>query len=190
MAEKDERIFRKRLRPKYTDKQLAQIYSRPHKVLDEWVDHTLRLQATLRVAKQLIGSEDRSAADLSCGDGYVLHSLDIENKYFGDFAEGYEFVGPIEKTINEIPEVDIFVLCETLEHLDDPDAVLKLIRPKARKLIISTPIGESTDENIEHYWGWNKRAVKVMLKGAGWMPLHYDETVPPFGYRFQIWGCI
>lgn len=189
MAEQDERFFRKRLRPKYSDEELAEIYSTPHSVCGDWTDHKLRLEATLRLAKLLIEPSDRTIADLSCGDGYLLKNLSVPVKIFGDFAPGYSYQGPIEKTIHEIEKVDIFVLCETLEHLDDPDLVLRLIRAKSSKLIVSTPLDEHTDENPEHYWGWNRRAVKCMLKDAGWMPMFYDDTIPPFGYRFQIWGC-
>jgi hypothetical protein len=189
MTEKEGRIFRKRLRPKYSDLKLAEIYRSPHRVKPEWEDHRLRIVQTLELTRRFIDSKDRIVADLSCGDGYILKHVNNVTKHFGDYAPGYQYTGPIEKTIHEIPEVDVFFLCETLEHLDDPDLVLRLIRNKAYKLILSTPLDESTDENPEHYWGWNKRAVKMMLKDAGWLPALYDETLPPKGYRFQIWGC-
>lgn len=184
-------MYRKRLRPKYSDQELLLLYSYDHDH-SLFEDHVLRVDMTLSVAQQFLNSKDRTAADLSCGDGYILDNLSFDHKYYGDFkySEKLHFIGPIERTIEECPSVDVFICCETLEHLDDPDYILTKIRKKAKKLIISTPLSEMTDENPEHYWGWDKEAVKVMLKNSGWEPTIYKETLPPFGYIFQIWGCV
>lgn len=178
----------RRLRPKYTDEELKRIYATPH---DHSIfpDHVLRVNSTLELGKQLLGPNDESGADLSCGNGYLLNKLPLHTKYFGDFAPGYEYEGPIEETIGLLPSVDVFVFCETIEHLDDPLAVLKLIRAKAKKLILSTPHGEHTDDNPEHYWGWDKAGIAKLLKKSGWLPSDYRHTYPPMGYEFQIWGC-
>ena len=109
----------------------------------------------------------------------------------GDFAPGYQIRGPIEETIERIPSVDMFVCSETLEHVNDPDAVLRQIRRKADMLLLSTPIGETApSNNIQHYWGWDRPAIQDMLDKAGFKTVQvYTELVFPGSvYDFQIWA--
>jgi hypothetical protein len=143
------------------------------------------------MAGELLDPSDRSGADLSCGDGKLLRELPyLEERYYGDYAAGYEYHGPIEKTIYQIPPVDVFVLCETLEHLDDPISILLIIREKAKKLIFSTVLNETNDENPEHYWGWDRIGMAGLFEKTKWEPQIYRETEEHYGwYQFQIWGC-
>lgn len=179
----------KRLRPAYTPEQLKEIYAKPHSH-DSWEDHRIRVKETVELGKQLIGEHDVTAADLSCGDAAIINALPFKRRWRGDYAPGFDIQGPLETTIQLIDHVNVFILCETLEHLDDPFSVLKLLRGKADKLILSTPIGETTDENPEHYWGWDKADIHHMLLSANWSPVLYRETPLKSGwYQFQIWGC-
>jgi hypothetical protein len=183
--------MRKRLRPAHTPEQLAQIYATPHDHT-QWPDHIARVDATIAIAKALAGGTLDSAADLSCGSGAVLGALNVRRLHLGDYARGYEYVGPNEETIEAIPEVDMFVCTETLEHLDDPDAVLKAIRAKARMLVLSTPVDAWDDDNIEHYWAWSQADVEEMLAAAGFTVAGYAELdFRPYGlvYSFGVWGC-
>ena len=116
--------------------------------------------------------------------------MDADNKYFGDYAPGYEITGHIDDTIKEIPKVDLFICSETLEHLDDPDATLKAIRAKTKYLFISTPNGEDNDGNPEHYWGWDNEDIKEMLVNAGFEPeVYYLLELKEYLYDFQMWIC-
>jgi hypothetical protein len=116
--------------------------------------------------------------------------LDADNKYIGDFAPGYEITGHIDQTINDIPKVDLFICSETLEHLDDPDATLKAIRPKTKYLFVSTPNGEDNNSNQEHYWGWDNEDIKEMLINAGFDPIvYYALDLKQYCYEFQMWIC-
>lgn len=178
----------KRLRAKYTDDELRELYSTPH-CHTEWTDHIIRVADTIALAKRLLNHSFVYGADLSCGDGAILSALPLHVKYFGDYAPGYQYVGPIERTIDEIPPVDVFVLSETLEHLDDPLAVLKRIREKTRVLILSTPLNEKDDGNPEHYWGWDRVGVTELLTAASFEVVEYKQTDTPYGYIFQIYGC-
>lgn len=186
--------MRKRLRPKYTDEQLAEIYAVPHGH-DLWVDHIMRVDQTVAVGKQFAKAA-RSIGDLSTGDGAIPFDLATvgpqKTLYLGDFAPSYDFEGPIEKTIHEIPHVDLFILSETLEHLDDPDSVLRDIRGQATSLLLSTPLAEDNDGNPEHYWSWDKDDVREMLVDAGWSPQVYSCIQFEYlnNYGFQIWGCL
>lgn len=184
--------MRVRLRERHSDAELQRIYAVPHDS-SHWRDHLIRVDTTIQTAKWMGG---RSVADLSCGDSRIASSLGIDTVYLGDYAPGYQFTGPIEKTIFEVPEVDLFILSETIEHVDDPDLVLRLIRNRAKMLVLSTPDGEGITSpdpgNEEHYWGWTSSDMHAMLVEAGWNPkVHQSINFydPAFIYNFQIWGC-
>jgi hypothetical protein len=176
---------------------LGEVYAQPHQH-EKFVDHHLRVDTTIQVARWMtLFAGDRLAADLSCGDGAVLGAIEampsMETCFYGDFAPGYGFTGPIEETIHQIPNVDLFINTETLEHLDDPDLVLSLIRPKTKGLVLSTPIDAWQDENREHVWAWSRKGVETMLAAAGFKVLVYslvDLRPAGFVYAFGIWGCL
>lgn len=181
---------RLRLRPAHDADVLARIYAKPHDHT-KWLDHKVRVATTAQFTHSLTGRVD-SGADLSCGDGTILSSLDVGTRYFGDFAPGYPLTGPVDETIEQIPNVDLFVSCETLEHLDDPDATLKLIRGKTKTLTLSTPVDAFQDTNLEHYWAWSREGVEAMLTDAGFTVVAYASIdFRPAGgeYQFGVWYC-
>lgn len=182
--------MRIRLRPAYDAGSLAKVYATPHQH-GVFKDHRLRVAVTIGFASWF--ENVRSVADLSAGDATIINAIDAPIKYIGDFAPGYELTGSIQETIEKIPVVDLFICSETIEHMDDPDATLKLIRAKTRALILTTPIGEDNDGNPEHYWGWDTHDIRAMLVSAGFTPvisttLHFDD--PSMVYDYQLWGCI
>ena len=182
---------RERLRPAHDANTLHQLYQRPHQH-SRWDDHRARVAGTIRFAAQHIGPVD-TAADLSCGDGAILRGLEVEQRIYGDFAPGYTIRGPIEDTIAGLVDVDLLVCCETLEHLDDPDAVLCAARPRAEWLLISTPVEAWGDTNPEHYWAWDAAAVQDMLTVAEYEVtahevLDFRHHGPAF-YAFGLWAA-
>lgn len=179
-----------RLRGPYDADKLAELYAAPHDHT-KWNDHKVRVAVTAQIAHAVAG-DVQVAADLSCGDGATLRALGVPELHLGDLAPGHQYHGPIEQTIHEIPHVGLFVCTETLEHVDDPDLVLKLIRPKADTLIVSTPVDCWHDHNPEHYWAWSREDVEEMLTAAGFEVVLYAALdVRPGGgeYTFGIWGC-
>jgi hypothetical protein len=181
---------RVRLRPAHDTQTLADIYATPHDH-SRWGDHKVRVAITAQLAHLLAGRVG-SAADLSCGDATILKALNVGTRYLGDFAPGYPITGPIDDTVNQIPTVDLFVCCETLEHLDDPDATLKKIRAKTRALVLSTPVDAFQDTNPEHYWGWSREGVEAMLTASGFQVEVYTAIdFRPAGaeYQFGVWYC-
>lgn len=178
--------MRVRLREKYSDGELARIYAKPHQH-SHWTDHIIRVQASIGLLK---GFKFGTAADLSAGDASIINALDLKERHIGDYAPGYQYTGPIEATILQIPKVDLFICSETLEHLDDPDGVLLDIRNKARWLFVSTPLGEADNKNPEHYWGWDTKGVREMLERAGFQ-VQALSTLNFFSedyvYDYQMW---
>jgi hypothetical protein len=175
----------------YTPEQLAEIYATPHDH-SRWEDHKLRVGVTIEVARWFTRCGDvASAADLSCGDAAIIKALDVEYEFLGDYAPGYEFAGPIEETLEQIPPVDLFICSESIEHLDDPAQVLKQIRAKTRYLVLSTPVDRWDDANPEHYWSWDRQGVEEMLTAAGFqVDIYCPVDTRPAGlyYCFGIWA--
>ena len=181
--------MRKRLRDPHTPAALADIYSQPHEHWG-WKDHRLRVQMTIAFASWF--GEIDSVADLSAGDAAIINAIPAKDKYIGDFAPGYDLVGFIDETIDQIPKVDLFICSETIEHLDDPEATLQKIRAKTRAIIITTPDGETNDGNPQHYWGWDSEGVEALLRSVGFTPVIYNKLTfsdPGLVYDYQFWGC-
>lgn len=186
-------MMRTRLRPMPSADELAAMYAEPHDHT-KWDDHRFRVDVTSALAHHML-PQGGTVADLSCGDATIAMRLAASHNarlYLGDFAPGYAFEGPIEETIGQIPDVDLFICSETIEHLDDPDAVLAQIRRKTTALLLSTPDGETGEGNPQHVWGWDSEAVEKMLRDAGFTPAVYNllDLRPAGGvYAFQIWAC-
>lgn len=186
-------MMRVRLRPMPTTDELAEMYAVPHDHR-RWDDHRIRVDVTSALAHHMTRN-GALVADLSCGDAAIAQRLAVSHNarlILGDFAPGYEYTGPIEQTIEQIPDVDVYICSETIEHLDDPDRVLAQIRRKTKNLLLSTPDGETDDRNPEHVWGWDAEAVEKMLRDAGFTPVvHTTVDLRPGGgeYAFQIWAC-
>lgn len=180
-------MTRTRLRPAFTDEELAVNYAAPPDY-SLWPGHEVRLKRTAELAAEMWSCKKGTLiADLSAGNGEVTEGFPPQALVLGDLVAGYEYEGPIERTIDEIPQVELFILSETLEHLDDPDAVLVKIRGKCDKLLLTTPHDEVV-ENPEHYWSWDTRGVFFMLTDAGFTELRYELLIIA-GFTFQIWRC-
>lgn len=183
----------KKLREFYTAEELAKIYATPHDHVIYGRGHGIRVNMTIQLAKDMAyQAEAKSVADLSCGNGAIAKALDVEKTILGDYAEGYEYSGPLEVNLKNIENVDLYICSESIEHVEDPSSVLKLIRSKSQTLILSTPIDAWYDTNDEHYWAWGKQDVEMLLKNAGWTPdvfVMLDTTVFDEPYIYGMWGC-
>lgn len=179
---------RERLRPPAPD-ELERFYAAPHDIGGN-ADHLLRVAVTVDLIQAL--GPLSSVADLSCGDGAIVSQLDVPQRYLGDLAFGYPITGPITSTIEEIPYVNLMVCTETIEHLDDPDVALKVMRDKTVLLVLSTPVGCWHDGNAQHLWAWDREAVEAMAAAAGFTTKIYMELdLTAFGpehYSFGIWA--
>ena len=177
-----------RLRPKWSDHELARIYATPHDHT-AWEDHVIRVNRTLEIAKTINGV--KSAADLSAGDAVIINGLNLDKTYIGDYAPKYEYTGAIEQTIEQIPNVDLFICSETLEHIDNPIALLRQIRKKTKYLLLTTPHAKFDDTNEEHYWAWDRYGVADLFIETRFQPVSYEllELAEHYYYDYQIWVC-
>jgi hypothetical protein len=135
-----------------------------------------------------------SIADLSAGDARVPRALaDYSDiiPILGDYADyGYQYTGPIEVTMIMMPPVELYVSTNTLEHLNNPDAHLALVRQKCEKLLLSVPIDEH-DAGGQHLWFWTREGVEDMTKAAGFAVQAYcelDEGPVWEHFKFGIWA--
>ena len=182
--------MRQRLRPAYSEEELARVYETPHQH-SQWADHRLRVTMTIAFATWF--KDVNSVADLSAGDAAIINAIDAREKYIGDFAPGYEFTGAIDDTIDLIPKVDLFICSETVEHLDNPEGTLLKIRTKTKAIIITTPDGENNTDNPQHYWGWDSAGVRELLEATGFKPVIFNTLKfedPALVYDYQFWGCV
>jgi len=191
---------RKQLRPFHDDVTLAKVYDHPYDHT-HWSDHVERVKWTIAHGIQFAREVNAvNLVDLSCGDGAILRGIAAElpgsTTLFGDLvdADHIHMTGPIEKTILSVQSewpADLLVMTETLEHLQDPDTVLRAARSRFRAILVSTPIDEDNEvhgDNVEHYWSWGTDDISGMLTEAGWRPIHFSRLDLPF-YDFQLWGC-
>lgn len=196
--------MRTRLRPAYAFSQMDAIYAEPHRH-ENFADHIRRVDETVELGfhaiKNFVDIEDGTyyIADLSCGDAHIPRRLaapygDKVDLILGDYAPGYALQGSISTTIGamKVNKVHTFVCCETAEHVDNPDAMLAMIRQHAGTLLFSTPIGNHDDTNPEHLWAWDRGDVQDMLRDAGFVPTFYTEFDPRgegYPYCWGIWFC-
>lgn len=179
---------------------------------DFWPDHVERVKASADLIEKY-RSQIRSAADLSCGDGALLNMIShrLTRAVLGDLngvpvsaavscrARVLETIGhaALPESLTHLDPVDLFILSETLEHMDDPDDLLRRLGDVARYLFVSTPLEESADSgNLEHYWSWGQADVHRMLEAAGWSPLELELLRPvstrnlPGAYTYQLWMAV
>jgi hypothetical protein len=194
---------RKRLRPSHSRRTLDELYGRSDEPLGHQ-DHRLRIPLTIDVGRWLVNEYGLvSLADLSCGyealtaTAIAAGPVALDRVILGDYGEvAPQFTntlrGPIEETILSIRGADLFVCTETIEHLNNPDAVLVEIRDRCRVLLLSTPVGSWDDPTPGHYWAWDRAGVETLLKATGFEPVVYAEldfAAPDLFQTFGIWGA-
>lgn len=174
---------------------MAATYPTPHDHRIYGMGHHLRVETTMVLARSVVKPGD-IVADLSCGNGVIAKDLadyGAAKVILGDFAPRYDITGPLEETIHTIPHVGLYICSETLEHVEDPTAVLTLIRDKAKRMVLSTPLECWDDANGEHLWAWDREGIEGLFNDTGWEPLRFatlDSRTWGEPYLYGIWCAV
>lgn len=188
-----------------TASQGIERYNETRDTLRSGADHHYRAFATAAAIAEL---GPATVCDPACGDAAILalaHRMrPFEMAYLSDISVpqmnslAVDFphehrVADITVALTEMPQVDLVVLTETLEHMADPDGLLRLARAKARWAVVSSPriVEGTSDVNPEHLWQWDEAGYEDMLVAAGWKPLSVSlfHVYPPY-YVFQCWSVM
>lgn len=167
-----------------------------------WPDHRYRTFLTT-AAIRFLGPQ--TLADPACGDASIENSIELMRvkMYLNDISRSQiemiqmaSLVPPdvqcmdVYDHVEYIPQVDVIVLTEILEHLEDPDKLVRMASKKARYLIASSPISERSNTNHEHVWGWDEDGYSEMLRNGDWTPTTVVKqymNLSGLPYDFQIW---
>jgi hypothetical protein len=151
------------------------MYRTPHDHFRYGRGHGERVRCLVRLGLAALAGRTGTVTDLSCGNGFVARSL-CPHPLLGDLAPGHQLCGPVEETVRVVGRCDLFVIAETLEHLDDPDAVVRAVARVADAVLVSTPVGAWEDTNAEHYWAWDRAEVEGVFAAAGYAVAAYEEV--------------
>lgn len=171
---------------------------------DRWYDHQAR---TLVTGSLIAWLKPESVLDPACGDGSIVAAAErahpIKQVTVADISEpNWRSVSErhpnylalhmdIAKAIGYVA-VDVVVLTEILEHLDDPDSIVRAARDAGRYLVASSPVMRpgQVDGNPEHLWMFDEAGYREMLESAGWQVVSYTLLgFPATCYDFGIWVC-
>jgi hypothetical protein len=152
----------------------------------------------------------QTVCDPACGDATVVmkaHELSpISHAVLGDISpdtlrmipdlpfSNEKRPGDLFETLESLDHVDAIVLTEIVEHVEDPDALLRLARSKASWLVASSPIVRAgvRDHTDQHMWSFDQEGYRETLVAAGWTPKTWmtaNCTDHPYADGFQVWGC-
>ena len=171
-----------------------------------WIERP-RLWAS---AVALTLGEPQTVCDPACGDAAVVMTANslrpLSHAVLGDLSPDtlnmipnlpfstQRVVGDAFATLEGLDSIDAIVLTEILEHLPNPDELLRLARAKAKWLVASSPIVRAgvRDHTEQHMWSFDQDGYKAMLIDTGWQPMCWftaNCTDHPYADGFQVWGC-
>ena len=172
---------------------------------EQWPDHVARTNVTAGLIAWLKPSV---VLDPACGDGSLaLAANHIHNfrAILGDLSQpnigyvsgrgGMDWTYSVDDALHTIVRqkgVDVTILTEILEHVEDPDAILRAAREVSTYLVASSPEMRpgQVDTNHEHLWMFDGDGSLEMLQRAGWNPISKTHLGFPFlEYDFGIWVC-
>jgi len=128
--------------------------------------------------------------DVGCGEGAfsiwcvkrgnMVHAIDVHDmpKYLEGTGVNYEKIA-VEEYKTSL-KFNTIILMEIIEHLKDPEAVIKklfgYLLPKGR-MIITTPWIDTWDWEADHLWRWPDLAsFNKMFKDYEFALTHMDDT--------------
>lgn len=102
-------------------------------------------------------------------------------------------LGPVEEA--EPQDCDLLVLCEFLEHVDDPQAIIKKWLPKAKWVIIGHPLyepnppyetGHIWSYTLEDWWAWFTDNDYTIIEQFRFPMAPYTDMVLGYGVRTDL----
>jgi len=138
--------------------------------------------------------------DASCGVGYgsvmlakkcgFVYGFDISEGAISYAVKQYQSsnIKFIVKDLDQdsLPECDVFVSFETVEHLKYPEAFLEKVKCKTRRLVlISTPIIPTKNVNPFHLHDFNKEQIEKLL--FPWQPVYFCIQSGSSGEIYGVW---
>lgn len=120
-----------------------------------------------------------SIADMSAGGARITPTIAAHHgvePLLGDLGRiyNYPYQGTLDQTVPTLPDVDLYVCSETIEHLEDPDSDLALIREKCQRMLLTTPVWEEPPIVAHgHLWTWRQEDVEEMCAAVGFTPVEY-----------------
>lgn len=132
-----------------------------------------------------------TVSDLGCGDGGLLSLLKgmPDQLHWGyDFQPSNE-AGWRERGVDaELLDVfgagrseaalgEVSVMTEVLEHVADPEDVLRWVRAGSKRLVCSSPWNEGPGNHCpEHAWAWDMDGYAALLRRAGWQIERHEQV--------------
>lgn len=164
--------------PFFTQREFFE--SHPHIPGDHQVGHSERINMVVGVIHTLMMTREWwTVSDIGCGDGSFLARLAgharIVSLWGYDAGRGNlrraETIGVIAReadiVVDDLSYGDITTITEVLEHLVDPDAMLRRIT--SEYLIATSPSAESNDWHYEHHaWAWDRDGYVALVERNGW----------------------
>jgi 2-polyprenyl-3-methyl-5-hydroxy-6-metoxy-1,4-benzoquinol methylase len=132
----------------------------------------------------------KNVCDLGCGNGGLLKKLGFEDYIGFDITPAniqygrthynlsniflFNFINEINiyenkydhlKFNEKIPKKDLYIMTETLEHLEDPHAMLEKVSKLCKYAHFSVPANESIQNSYElHIWVWDNNGFSNMVQ--------------------------
>lgn len=142
--------------------------------------------------------EGKRVVDVGCGSGYgslllswaaaSVIGIDLDPTAIAHARRHYPEVDYREAAADEPlgDEVDLAVCFEVLEHVADPDAVLRAIAGQSRRLLLSmpNPLAVGSHLNPHHVNDWPLSYLKKRLRAAGFTRLRvFHQPLKSFAIR-------
>ena len=172
--------------------------------LPQWTDHVERVKETIALGRELIEATvpPEVIADLSCGDAAIPRALadDVPDGPPDSRRPRPRLRGHRPGRADDLAagsRADLFICCETIEHLDDPDTVLAMIREQGGARCCCPPRCPSSTPATRSTTGpgtrtpsgscWSGPAGPRCCTGRSAAKSSTARAVSIWSY--QLWGC-
>ncbi len=91
----------------------------------------------------------------------------------------------IHKNLNdmdELPNCDLAVSIETIEHLNDPEKFASMLKESTKRhIVVSTPIIKTTETNKDHLHNFTPETLQKLFVDEDWGPIHWANQGNVYG---------